>query len=448
MEPDTGLLLSCALRPELFSRGLQERLATEVVDWRGFTDKAREDLALPLVQRSLPIFGDRLPAAVRTEVELGYQASAAQNLRLSATLIHLNTAWFVPQGMRYAVVKGIAIAERFFGGLAGRSCRDLDVLVEQNAFAATITHLIDAGFRLCRPFDLPIDPGDHARHIEALCDLNREITLRTPAGELIDVHKSLDLTGADFPTAALLGRTQTVRIAGKAIPTLSTTDLFVFICYHHSRHNWTRLHWIADIGQIAAAPDFDREAVHGVAQRCGMEKLVAACLEMPALLAEAVEGGQPEHSSLAGRMAAECLASLKPGAESPMTTHHRRINDRGFRIGRWFEMTGEEWRQRKGIVRKLRAATRSFTPSWQMYQTLPLPRGLRWLYVPLRIGTHLVTYTGLTRIAGLRPDWRIRARVRDGASPSQANNIADTASELAAKAAKEANPLGYRAADE
>lgn len=431
MKPEASLLLSCALRPDLFTRGLQERLATEVADWRGFTDKAREDLALPFVLRSLPTFGDRLPAAVRTEIELGYQASAAQNLRLAATLFQLDAAWFAPQGIRYAVVKGIAIAARYYHGLAGRSCRDLDILVERDAFAATITHLVETGFRLCRPFDLPIDPRGHARHIEALCDLNREITLRSPAGELIDVHQSLDLTGADFPTAALLSRAQPVRIAGKAIPTLSTTDLFVFICYHHSRHNWTRLHWIADIGQIAAAPDFDREAVHIAAQRCGMERLVAACLEMPGLLAEAVEGGQPEHSSLAGRMTAECLASLQPGAEAPMTIHHRRINDRAFRIGRWFEMTGEEWRQRRGIIRKLRAAARSFTPSWEMYQTLPLPRGLRWLYVPLRFGTHLVTYTGLTKIAGRRSAGSVRARARDGAPPLQANNSTDAAPEPA-----------------
>ena len=66
---------------------LQERLATEVADWRGFADKAREDLALPLVQRSLPTFGSRVPAAVRAEIELAYNASAAQNLRLAATLI-------------------------------------------------------------------------------------------------------------------------------------------------------------------------------------------------------------------------------------------------------------------------------------------------------------------------------------------------------------------------
>jgi len=448
LEPDASLLLSCALRPELLARGLQERLATEVADWRGFTDKASEDLALPLVHRSLPTFGNRLPAAVRAEIELGYQASAAQNLRLAATLFQLDAAWFAPQGMRFAVVKGIAIAARYYDGLAGRSCRDLDILVEPASFAATITHLVNTGFRLCRPFDLPVDARDHASHIQALSDLNREITFRSPPGDLIDVHQSLDLTGADFPTAALLDRTQTVRIAGKAFPTLSTTDLFVFICYHHSRHNWTRLHWIADIGEIAAAPDFDREAVHIAAQRCGMEKLVAACLEMPGLLAEAVAGGKPDHSSLAGRMTAECLATLQPGAESPMTIHHRRINDRAFRIGRWFEMTGEEWRQREGIRRRLRAAARSFIPSWQMYQTLPLPRGLRWLYVPLRIGTHLVTYTGLARIAGGGTTGKIGIGASDCALPLPASKIAEAPSEPAVKAEIKAQPFGDKPAGE
>lgn len=394
------LLLSCALQSTLLDGGLRADLAAQVDDWDQFVGNAAEHLAVPFLHREMAQFGSAIPVQIRTAIDSSYRSGTALNLRLAALLARLHKEWFLPQTIRYAAVKGVVVAQRYYGGIAARSCRDLDLLVDPPGFEATIAHLCRQGFRLCRPFELPTDQNAWPEHIAAVCDLNREVSLRSPDGDLVDVHTNLDLSGKDFPTPALLDRAETVEILGQAIPVLATADLFVFICYHHSRHNWTRLHWVADLGRIAASPDFDLPAVLSAAQRSGMEKLVLACLEMPRLLARAVMGEQPLGRSLAVVMARECLTYIQPGAEAPMSAHHRRINDRAFRWKRWFEITGEEWRQRQGFVRKLRAIGRSVVPSWEIYRKFPLPQRWRWLYIPLRVGTHLLAYTPLGNLLG------------------------------------------------
>ncbi len=391
------LLLSCALGPERIDCNLQESLAGEVSDWKAFAEKAAEHLAVPFVYRDLTRIGTRILPDVREAIKTKYQVSIARNLRIAALLVRLHEQWFEPRSIRYAAVKGVVLAQRYYGGLVERSCRDLDLLVEPTNCAATLSHLCDIGFRLVGKFALPEDRRQRGKYIEALCDLRKGIKLRSPDGDLIDLHSSLDHMGSDFQTSDLLARTEAVLTLGREIPALSTADIFVYICYHHSRHNWTRLHWLADLGRISASLSFDPNAVRRTARQYGMESLVNSCLEMRELLIGATKGQYPESSDLAGTMARECLAALRLGSEAPILTFFRRLDDIGHRWWFWFKVTGEEWRKRKGLVRKFRTVMRSSTPSWEMYLKLPLPRSLRWLYVPLRIGWHLVKHSPLRK---------------------------------------------------
>ena len=416
LEPAARLLLACTLRPPDWTAETFSALAGQIDDWDAFVDRAHGSLAIPFVHRHLPLFEGAVPGATREKLRQAHKAGTANSLQLAALLTGLHDNWFAPQAIRYAAVKGATLAQLYHGGIAARASRDLDLLVDPPSCPATIRYLVEAGFTPCKGFELPADRTRWDRYLAAMCDLNREISLRSPAGDLLEVHTSLDLTGGDFPTRKLLGRVETVPIFGKAIPSLSTPDLFVYLCYHHSRHNWTRLHWVADIVQIAASPDFDRAAVFATARRCGMDRLGEACLTMADLLAAAARGEAPEGRGLAATMARQCLAHLEPGAQSALLEYHHRIDDSGFRWRHWFSLTAEEWRHRRGVVRKLRSLFRSSTPSWEAYKTAPLPRGLRWLYVPLRTGTHLVRHTPLKRL--------VRRKHEPAAQPSSEATIA------------------------
>ncbi|WP_158241568.1 nucleotidyltransferase family protein [Novosphingobium sp. TH158] len=390
--PAARFLLACALPADRVGPGTLAGLAGQIEDWDALSARALHALAEPLVQARLAELGALVPDPARQRIDRLAAASAARNLRLSALLTSLHDTWFVPNGISYVAVKGVTLAQRYYGTISRRTCRDLDLLVDPASCAKTILHLVDAGFRPCRGFELPDEPGKREVHVSAMCDLNDEISLRSPAGDLVDVHTALDLTGADFPTSRLLAKTEAVSILGRSIPCLPTEELFVFLCYHHSRHHWTRLHWVADIGRIASAPDFDCARVLAAARRNGMEGLVQACLGMLEELALAVHGTAPAGDGLAATMARQCLTHLDPEAEAPMETYVRGIHDWRFRWRHWFVLTGEEWRYRRGFARKLRSLLRSSTPSWEVYRAMPLPRGLRWLYVPMRTAMHLLRH--------------------------------------------------------
>jgi len=386
------LLLACALHHALIGSHELRDLADEIRDWPAVLEQAAHHLSLPMLRERLVGIQDSIPAGTMAELDRAVIVATAHNLQLSAIATELNTSWFQPRRIRFALFKGVALAQRYYGSISARSCRDLDLLVSSKGFADTVTHLIGHGFRLTKPFELPADPARHAAHIEAMCGLSREVSMRAPSGPMVDLHQSVDLTGADFPTEELLDRAETVTITGGTLPVFSTADLFVYICYHHSRHRWSRLHWIGDLGRIAAAPDFDVAAVRARAKRAGLEKLVLACLEMPALLAGAVAGEWPAGPGLAARMTRDCIRFLHPDSAPPELERHSRDTDRLYRWRDWFATTALEWRQREGLGRRVRAVGRSLEPSWQAYRDLPLPRGLRWLYVPWRVAAHMVRY--------------------------------------------------------
>ena len=394
------LLLACSLPADLLESDILPRLAAQVTDWDSLLHRAAEHLAIPFVHARRDDLAPFAPPGWADRLDQAHRVGAAQNLQIAALLVRLHKQWFAPQGIAYAAVKGVTVAQNYYDGLAGRACRDLDLLIDPKACPATLAWLLESGFRLTKPLEVTGEGAERTRQIEAMCDLNREISLRSPQNDLVDVHSTLDLTGADFPTARLLAGVEPVGVLGTQVPTLASADLLVYLCYHHSRHNWTRLHWIADIGRITRAGDYDAAAVRASAARSGMVELVEACLAMVPLLADVVSGRQPRLEGLAGTMAQECLTYLAPGALAPLLEYNLRLDDAGFRWRYWFSQTAIEWRQRKGLVRKGRALVRSATPSWEMYQAMPLPRSLRWLYLPLRAGLQLVRHSPLRVLLG------------------------------------------------
>lgn len=402
VDPAALVLLACSLPQHLLAPDRLRYLAAQVRDWDSLLDRAVDHLAVPFLHDRLSELAAHAPAGWVERLEQKYRTGAAQNLLIAALLVRLHRQLFVPQGIAYAAVKGVVLAQGYYGGLADRACRDLDLLIDPPSCPATIGWMLDNGFRLAGSLEVTGEGEERKRQIVAMCDLNREISLRSPENVLVDVHSTLDLTGADFPTGRLLANAEELTVLGARVPTLAGADQLVYLCYHHSRHNWTRLHWVSDMGRVAASPEISDAQVQASAARSGMGPLVAACREMIPLLARVVNGERPPLSGLAGKMAQECLTYLAPDAVAPLLEYNLRLQDKGFRWRYWFAQTATEWRQRKGVLRKGRALLRSATPSWDMYQTMPLPRPLRWLYLPLRFGAQLVRHTPLRSLFGRR----------------------------------------------
>lgn len=309
----------------------------------------------------------------------GKQA-ARRSLLISATASQIHREIMEPRGIRYVILKGIALAARYYGGIDRRACRDLDILVRYEDMEQLILQLLDTGFRLVEPFESPPEPDALRHHVAALAYLNAEVGLMSPLGILVEVHSRVDLTSSSFSTDGILARREWVEIAGTLLPVPATEDLFPFICYHHTRHEWSRLHWLADLDMIMRHPAFDPDRVGRRAREAGYGRLVKACSALPNLVRGALDGAaQGAGDGLRSHLAACCIRYADPAVPPPEVG--RESASRTF-LAYWhhrIRFAVLDLRMRDGLAAVGGMVVQRLRPTWGE-SSLVLPRHLFWVY--------------------------------------------------------------------
>ncbi|MCJ2186657.1 nucleotidyltransferase family protein [Novosphingobium beihaiensis] len=327
--------------------------------------------------------------------------SAYSVLVVSAALRRLHRDYLVPLGIRYATFKGVTLGKTYYGSLAQRPCRDLDILVDPSSTELLVEQLLDAGYRFgARDANESASARPDAVR-KALVTRAREFTLIDPAGGIIDVHTSLDLSCGSLDPARVLADCDICAISGEDYPVLKTPDLFTYVCYHHARHRYSRLHWLADIVTILKHPSFDADLVRQTARAEGFGRLVEASMAMPAYLEARLEGRDHDKVDSLTRMLGEaCLQYLDPAEPGPEVVRSEgqvRLNDR---VAYLIDMVRWDCSLRDGIWAIAQVLLWKLKPNHADMAGLELPRavrGLYWLTRPFRLAIKIV-----------RPDWRSR----------------------------------------
>ena len=370
LSPDLRILLTSA-RLQLTSAQEErlQQLCEQILDWPKLIDLADRLLMLPLAYRhlrSLPantVSAEHL-SSMRQSCQariLRLIAMAAEQRRLVQQVLH-------PLNISYAFFKGPSLALRYYGELGLRQYRDLDVLVAPKDMATLVMALVDRGY-VTQPQVL------EGAALAFTCRyLAGEMKLLSPRGIVIELHPWLDRKGCIFPTSSLLAQAESFPTGEMGCRVLPTTALFVYICYHHSRHQWSRLHWLADLDALQRHPSFDLSAVQALAKQLGLQATVNAALSLYQVCGQA----EPEAVDLVGlperTMRDACLQSLVTGQERK--TAQRSTVDFSF-----------AWQVKYRYLWSL--LTAYLRPTYSDYQALPLPRPLYPLYYlmrPLRAG--------------------------------------------------------------
>ena len=295
VEPEATLLLLLLARPELTAEQAQRAVALSgrVTDWETFKRIALEHQGLPLAYRHLSrLSGAAVPADVLDRMHRLALLLAAQSLRVEAAIRAFQDQCLAPTGARHAFLKGFPLGARYYDAPALRPCRDIDVLVDPGALIPLILRARRAGYRLCEAEATLSD-----RDLAAYCRFSTDVSIVSPDGVLIEVHKSLDQGQGLFNTRRLLRRSESVEHAGRQISVLRTSDLFVYVCAHHTRHFWSHLHWFADLEAVGRDASFDLAEVMRVAQVAGLASTVEACLELRELTADIGSDAPPRAGS-------------------------------------------------------------------------------------------------------------------------------------------------------
>jgi hypothetical protein len=373
------LLLACcrssARRDEL------EEKALLVGEWPDLVRLARHHLILPLVYFHLRSLADNaIPDSTLANLAQANRKAVTTNLLQQAELAHLVKNHLTPRGIRHVTVKGLSLAGRYYPDMALRQARDIDLLVEPSHLHELTSDLLDHGYKLITSRKVDGDAD-----LRIYCALNGEVTMASPRGVPVQLHQLLDFNGCQFPVQAaeLIGEAETITLNGRDFPVLPTTDLFVYIAHHHGRHQWSRLHWLADLDAIMSHPTFDAEQVSSRASALGMTPVVEAALSLHEVLFSAASPHRAT-SRFSRRISADCLHYLQESTPPPEQIREEQRKSGIGIVHTWLRTFSYNWHCNTHWRNRLRYLFSISKATYADYLFLRLPPGLHGLYRPIR----------------------------------------------------------------
>jgi hypothetical protein len=187
-----------------------------------------------------------LSAEERQACQQTYYTNSARWLRTENHLSKVLEA-LTESGIQAILLKGADLNSRLYSTPGLRSMGDVDLLVPDSAFEATVDLILKQGFDLRDKELLP--------EIKGASDIARpyEITFIHPKGLPLDLHRHFIGTAWFLPAypiemQAVLDRT--IRLEGDVLNTasvLSTADTLAFLCLHLAMHGLQVMHGYLDV---------------------------------------------------------------------------------------------------------------------------------------------------------------------------------------------------------
>lgn len=369
-------ILLAKVRPSPAEQARVAELAPRIRDWAGFARMAKRNFSLPLVRRNLATLKEgMIPPETWDQIQQGATQAAFHNMAMIRAQDQFRKTCLAPLGVGGIFFKGVSIAATYYPDLSLRPCRDIDLLVPKGTLRALINKALSEGYVPVSP-DGRVVPLTSARDVDALLRFGDSVTLVTPDGVVIDLQDHLDKHSGIFTGYDLFANASSYQVAGLRFATLSTDFLLNYSCYHHTRHTWSRLHWLSDLDAICSSDQFDRDAALELADRLGQRGTVEASLELHQLMGSDALWDNSDHLQRGKAFLSLSIRNLK--------------GDLALEKKLSLSLKGGEfmysWQASLDLIRRARRGRwRSiFRPTVSLYARLPLPRALHWVYYVIR----------------------------------------------------------------
>lgn len=373
---DELLLLFAMIELSDEKKNKARALVSEIDDWQAFFELAHRNHSLPLAQKHLRDLGvDTIPEVTKSQVNGTVMKQTFHNLNTISALFEFIDTCLTPLDVPYFVFKGITFAEKFYPSVGMRPCRDVDIALKPEDLEKVVRKAAAEGYDLWAPNGKG-QPLTEDRDIKVLMQYARSAVLISPKGIAFDIQPGIDKFSGIFDSYDVFENLQSLEIGGREVPVLAPEFLFNYICHHHARHLWSRLHWISDIDAIMRSPDLDLDKALEMAKRFGQLGTVEAAIEFRRLLTGEIRA--EDHTTSHGWDFMQlCVANLAGdlALEKRMATQ---LIGGEFR----FQWQAEDWLRKKARRNWLIAM---LSPSYSQYQAVPLPPFLRWMYYPSRV---------------------------------------------------------------
>jgi hypothetical protein len=211
--------------------------------------------------------GWTLPEQAREALRRESLSSAARAIRVNTLLLRSVEA-LAGAGVVPVVLKGPALARRFYPEPFHRATTDVDLLVAREQVEVASRAL--AGLGLKQAPERAGHGGEHTHHRE----------FQGSAG-LVELHyRALTGYGLALEAEALLAHAEEAELEGRRVRYLRAEDELVYLSLHASNHLLQRLSWLFDLKLLVLArPELRWERVVEVARATAFPHLAWYALE-------------------------------------------------------------------------------------------------------------------------------------------------------------------------
>jgi hypothetical protein len=245
------------------------------LDWRKITALAEHHRVAGLVAGNLVAHPSaKVPDAIRNYFAERLKAHALRSLALTRATIEV-TAALRSAEIPSVLLKGQAVAQRYYRAPNARQSIDIDVLVAERDFSRARSVVAALGFAQSFPsFAVPPHCEDTLRVLA--CDVGYR---RPSDGARLELHWRLQPNPylLDWKFDVLQSLASEMCLADTRVLVLKPAPQLVYLMCHGAKHAWFRLKWIADVNRIvnALTEEQAREAIQ-LARCAGVMRMVAA----------------------------------------------------------------------------------------------------------------------------------------------------------------------------
>lgn len=284
-------------------------LLDEIDDWQEFACLADSKMVAGFVYENLQSLGRSAPWDDIEPLRRHAYLTALRALYMRQELDRFHDLC-APQGKTGQVYfKGPLLADRYYDAPMRRYSRDIDVLVVPGNLPLVLSKAFAAGYRIrLNDQDAPTELDQQT--LRALLKYRSVVSLISPGGCNIELHRIIDKEAHLFDPTELFASAVPYETDGRSCNLLPTSLLFIYLCYHNTRHIWSRLHWIADLDRIVQHESFDQDEVLALAEKKGLRPMVEACLHLNVLAAAPWDWDVQEQNDLGVVLLDLCRCNL------------------------------------------------------------------------------------------------------------------------------------------
>jgi hypothetical protein len=250
----------------------------QTTDWDVFNNLVRYHRLASLIHDRLgDSTEDLFPESTNKMLKQGHKTNAMANLLLSAKAIEI-FGEFQNKEIPVLQIKGLSVEQWLYDKPGLRSSGDIDLLIKHDDCSKALTCLLVMGYELVYMKDRLIP---NSRLCKQFIRTQKDfVFVHSTSKVVIELHWRVAIPHSAFPMIFddAWSTRSTFSIAGKSLQTLPQDMHVTYLCYHGTKHYWSRLFWLYDVAKLMLQNGTDWQSILSQAQHLKAEASVGLAL--------------------------------------------------------------------------------------------------------------------------------------------------------------------------